>query len=417
MIGDDDDDERDSLRGMDSQSPHPHVHRDPVTGVQVDQKRRKRVFSNRTKTGCITCRRRKKKCDEGKPECSNCKRGGFVCEGYSGKVSWQKPPNKAAPTPLVTAPPFIQAKEEPNINHSVGTIMATGSATPSSHSHVTLDNSATPTPAPQNILPYRTEVSTPTSTAPVDPSAPSGVGFSHVTNPAAGSASSNRRSEKEKMMSSQLYMACDPELTADREICKAACFRFNNIAANPMNAISPAEKGRMLHDILRPGQNWTAVPSPTVAGQPMFTYTSDNGYNSDLQDIQVDAPFHCSYGYNIRMGKSVLIEFGCTILDSCVVTIKARTILSPGCKIYSATHPIDPRKRNGSRGPECAKPVTIEEDCWLGGGVTVLGGITIGKGSVVGAGSVVTRDVPPFTVVAGNPARVIRGIYHNGVDH
>jgi hypothetical protein len=69
MMGDDDDDERDSLRGMDSQSPHPHVHRDPVTGVQVDQKRRKRVFSNRTKTGCITCRRRKKKCDEGKPEC------------------------------------------------------------------------------------------------------------------------------------------------------------------------------------------------------------------------------------------------------------------------------------------------------------------------------------------------------------
>ncbi|KAI5789790.1 trimeric LpxA-like protein [Pyronema domesticum] len=196
-------------------------------------------------------------------------------------------------------------------------------------------------------------------------------------------------------MNSQLYMASDPELTADREACKAACFRFNNIAANPMNAISPAEKGRMLHDILRPGQNWTAVPS----------------------SIQVDAPFYCSYGFNIRMGKSVLIEFGCTILDSCVVTIKARTILSPGCKIYSATHPIHPRKRNGARGPESAKPVTIAEDCWLGGHVTVLGGITIGKGSVVSAGSVVTRDVPPFTVVAGNPARVVRGIYDNGVDH
>jgi hypothetical protein len=67
MMGDDDDDDRDSLRGI--QSPHPHVHRDPMTGVQVDQKRRKRVFSNRTKTGCLTCRRRKKKCDEGKPEC------------------------------------------------------------------------------------------------------------------------------------------------------------------------------------------------------------------------------------------------------------------------------------------------------------------------------------------------------------
>ncbi|KAI5790464.1 putative nodulation protein L [Pyronema domesticum] len=207
---------------------------------------------------------------------------------------------------------------------------------------------------------------------------------------------------KEKMMNSQLYMASDPELTAARERCKAACFQFNNIA----DAISPAEKGRMLHDILRPGQNWTAVP--TVAGQ--FTYTSDNGYSSDLQDIQVDAPFHCSYGYNIRMGNSVWIESGCTILDSCVVTIKAGTILSRECKIYSATHLIDPIQRNGARGPECAKkPVTIEEDCWLGGGVTVLGGITIGKGSVVGAGSVVTKDVPPYTVVAGNPARVVEG--------
>jgi hypothetical protein len=70
-------------------------------------------------------------------------------------------------------------------------------------------------------------------------------------------------------------MASDPELTADREICKAACFRFNNIAANPKNAISPTETGRMLHDILRPGQN---------PDQP-FTYTFDNGFNSDLMDI------------------------------------------------------------------------------------------------------------------------------------
>ncbi|KAI5794665.1 putative nodulation protein L [Pyronema domesticum] len=236
-----------------------------------------------------------------------------------------------------------------------------------------------------------------------DPIAPSDV-------VPAGSASSGITSEKDKMMNSQLYVASDPELTADREICQAACFRFNNIAANPMNAISPAEKGRMLHDILRPGKNWTAIPS-TVADQTIFTYTSDNDFKSDLIDIRVDPPFNCSYGYNIRMGKSVWIQFGCTILDSCVVTIKAGTILSPGCKIYSATHPIDPRMRNGARGLEYAKPVTIEENCWLGGGVTVLEGITIGKGSVVGAGSVVTTDVPPFTVVAGNPARVIKGIY------
>jgi hypothetical protein len=50
----------------------------------------KQNFSNRTKTGCQTCRKRKKKCDEAKPECQNCRRGGFVCEGYTSKTTWSK---------------------------------------------------------------------------------------------------------------------------------------------------------------------------------------------------------------------------------------------------------------------------------------------------------------------------------------
>jgi acetyltransferase-like isoleucine patch superfamily enzyme len=64
--------------------------------------------------------------------------------------------------------------------------------------------------------------------------------------------------------------------------------------------------------------------------------------------------------------------------------------------------------RQGTSGPEFAKPITIGSDTWLGGGAIVLPGVTIGEHCVVGAGAVVTRDVPPYCVAAGNPARVVR---------
>lgn len=66
--------------------------------------------------------------------------------------------------------------------------------------------------------------------------------------------------------------------------------------------------------------------------------------------------------------------------------------------------------RNGTEGPELGGKIEIGEDCWFGGSVIVLPGVTIGRGVTVGAGSVVTKDVEPFCVVAGNPARVIKKI-------
>lgn len=86
----------------------------------------------------------------------------------------------------------------------------------------------------------------------------------------------------------------------------------------------------------------------------------------------------------------------------------------PSCCFYSGTHPLDPTIRNGIRGPESGKPIVIGEDCWLGGNVIVLAGVTIGKGSTVGAGSVVTKDVPPYHCVIGNPARILRKIEVSG---
>jgi acetyltransferase-like isoleucine patch superfamily enzyme len=123
-------------------------------------------------------------------------------------------------------------------------------------------------------------------------------------------------------------------------------------------------------------------------------------------------PGNISYNkaHSLRLGKGVYINFNATFLDTCLITVGARTLIGPNCSFYSGTHPLDPFLRNGIKGPELGKPIDIGEDCWFGGNVIVLPGVTIGRGVTVGAGSVVTKDVPAFHVVAGNPARIIKKI-------
>ena len=116
------------------------------------------------------------------------------------------------------------------------------------------------------------------------------------------------------------------------------------------------------------------------------------------------------YGYNIRLGKGVFINFNSVFVDTCLISIGSRTLVGPNVSFYSGTHPLDPAVRQGLRGPELGKEIHIGEDCWVGGNVIFLPGVTVGRGCVVGAGSVVTKSVPDFTIVAGNPARVIRKV-------
>ena len=97
------------------------------------------------------------------------------------------------------------------------------------------------------------------------------------------------------------------------------------------------------------------------------------------------------YGTNVKLGEGVFLNSNTVILDTCLVIIGARTIVGPGCSFYSGTHPLDPALRNGLAGPEFGKEIHVGEDCWLGGGVTVLPGVNIGRGASVGAGSVVTK--------------------------
>lgn len=122
----------------------------------------------------------------------------------------------------------------------------------------------------------------------------------------------------------------------------------------------------------------------------------------------VKPPLFVDYGENIHLGARSFINYNLTALDVATITIGEDTQLGPNVQLLTPTHPIDPQPRRDKL--EAAKPITIGNNVWLGGGVIVCPGVTIGDNSVVGAGSVVTKDIPENVVAFGNPARVIRKI-------
>lgn len=178
-------------------------------------------------------------------------------------------------------------------------------------------------------------------------------------------------SERQKMAAGEWYNCLDDEL--DELRLKA------RIAVHQHNSMHPEERGNM---------------APLLRG--LFSSVAD--------DVFIEAPFHCAYGINIALGSRVYLNAGCTVLDSGSVRIGARSMLGPGVHIYCAEHHKDARLR--AAGLEVARPVTIGDDVWIGGGAIIMGGVTIGDEAIVGAGAVVTRDVAPGAIVVGNPARM-----------
>lgn len=122
--------------------------------------------------------------------------------------------------------------------------------------------------------------------------------------------------------------------------------------------------------------------------------------------FHINQPFRCDYGCNIYIGENFFANFNLTILDEAEVRIGRNAFIGPNVSIYTACHPLDAAERAG--GVEWAEPVTIGDDVWIGGSVTILPGVTIGNRVVIGAGSVVTRDIPDDSVVGGNPAAPLR---------
>ena len=126
------------------------------------------------------------------------------------------------------------------------------------------------------------------------------------------------------------------------------------------------------------------------------------------EDVWLEPPFHCDYGYNIEVGENFYANYNLTILDVGKVTIGDNAMFAPNVSIFTAGHPIHPQARNS--GYEYGLPITIGDNVWIGGGAILLPGVTVGSNVVIGAGSVVGRDIPDNVVAAGNPCRVVREI-------
>jgi acetyltransferase-like isoleucine patch superfamily enzyme len=118
-------------------------------------------------------------------------------------------------------------------------------------------------------------------------------------------------------------------------------------------------------------------------------------------------PFFTAGGDEIRVGRNVFINQNCTFYDLGGLDIGDDVMIGPNVSIITTGHPLEPSQR---RAVTIGKPIVIKRNVWIAAGATIIGGVTIGENSVVAAGSVVTKDVPPNTLVGGNPACVIRAI-------
>lgn len=126
------------------------------------------------------------------------------------------------------------------------------------------------------------------------------------------------------------------------------------------------------------------------------------------ENAMVNPPFYCDYGSHIEVGKNFFANYNCTILDVAKVRIGDNCQMAPNVAIYTAGHPIHPATRNTAY--EYGKEVTIGDNCWIGGNVVICPGVHIGDNVVIGAGSVVTKDIPDWSLAAGNPCKVLRRI-------
>ncbi len=180
--------------------------------------------------------------------------------------------------------------------------------------------------------------------------------------------------EKEKMLSGEVYCAIDSQLLKEL-----------------------AEAREVIHDynLLRPSENKKKLE--LLKG--LLGHIGDD-------KVIINQPFRCDYGKQISIGKRFFANFNFTILDEAPVTIGDDCFVGPNVSIYTACHSTDPVERNTRQ--EWAKPVTIGNNVWIGGSVTILPGVSIGDNVSIGAGSVVVNDIPSNTIAVGNPCKVIK---------
>ncbi len=188
--------------------------------------------------------------------------------------------------------------------------------------------------------------------------------------------------QKERMLSGLPYKAWMDGLSEERLENKKKIFKYNNLEPEYEKA-----KDALIKEIL--------------------------GKTGNI--INVEAPFHCDYGYNIEVGENFFANYDLTMLDVGKVKIGDNAQLAPNVSIYTAGHPIHPDSRNS--GYEYGIPITIGDNVWIGGNTCIMPGVTIGNNVVIGAGSVVTKDLPDNVIAVGNPCRILRKISEEDRDY
>ncbi|GAA3441677.1 maltose O-acetyltransferase [Planomonospora venezuelensis] len=193
--------------------------------------------------------------------------------------------------------------------------------------------------------------------------------FVHMTDLFPGDPRTNR----ERMIAGDLYIADDPELEAALGRAAALAHRYGEL-----HPTDPAAARSVLEELL----------------------------GSIAPDAHIRPPLYVDYGSHITVGSGTFANYGLTALDVAPITIGDDVQIGPYVQLLTPTHPLDPEQRRNKL--EAASPIVIGDNVWLGGGAIVLAGVTIGADSVIGAGSVVTRDIPAGVVAVGTPARVVR---------
>jgi maltose O-acetyltransferase len=185
----------------------------------------------------------------------------------------------------------------------------------------------------------------------------------------------DRRSQRERMLAGDLYVADDAELAAENLWALRLIRVFN--ASDPGE---PETRRALLEELLGSvGEGTVILP-----------------------------PLHCDYGSRVHVGARTFVNVGAVFLDVAPITIGDDVQIGPNVQFLTPTHPLDAELRRAKW--EAAEPIAVADNVWLGGGVVVLPGVTIGENTVVGAGAVVSKDLPPNVVAVGNPARVIRTV-------
>jgi maltose O-acetyltransferase len=190
-----------------------------------------------------------------------------------------------------------------------------------------------------------------------------------------GSEETDNRSQRERMLAGDLYIADDPELARDSLRAAELTKAFNDSSPS-----DPEERRRILAELL----------------------------GSLGEGTEIRPPFYCDYGRHTHVGARTFVNFGLVALDVAPIRIGHDVQIGPYVQLLTPTHPLEPEPRRAKW--EAAEPIAIGDNAWLGGGVIVCPGVTIGVDTVVGAGAVVTTDLPPGVLALGTPARVVRSL-------